>query len=161
MKNFAKKCCGVLALTLAFACVGCSGGAGGEQPKEYFELSAFTNNSDSDAYDSKYFYRNDFSLASADVFAMYVPEDRHADENGVDNYGGYYYLYGTPADINGQGAYVQSWGKDTDTSKKRVTNAVLRSKDLVDWELCGVFDGHSTTFDVATDWVNSVVCCSK
>jgi hypothetical protein len=132
-----------------------------QSPKEYFEVSAFTNNSDSEEFDSKYFYRNDFTLASADVFATYVPEGRHQDENGVDNYGGYYYLYGTPADINGQGAYVQAWGEDTDTSKKRVTNAVLRSKDLVDWELCGVFDGHSTIYDTAQDWINSGVAAPE
>lgn len=156
--------CGVCALAFLLSGVGCDQGGGESefvQAKEYFELSAFTDNTDSGAYDSKYFYRNDFNLASADVFATYVPEGRHENADGVDEYGGYYYLYGTPGDINGQGMYVERWGTDTSESKKRVTNPVLRSKDLVDWELCGVYKGHSTMYDLQTQWVNSGVAAPE
>ncbi|MBQ8884909.1 MAG: hypothetical protein IJY62_00825 [Clostridia bacterium] len=161
MKFLKKSLCAAFSLVFLLGSAGCGDEGSYEQPKEYFELSAFTDNSDSGAFDSKYFYRNDFTLASADVFAMYVPEGRHEDENGEDNYGGYYYLYGTPADINGQGMYVERWGEDTDASKKRVTNPVLRSKDLVDWELCGVYNGHSTMYDFANTWVNSGVAAPE
>jgi beta-xylosidase len=164
MKRINKAFSCILAITALVSCVGCSGGGdnGSYTPaKEYLELSAFTNNSDSEAYDSKYFYRNDFNLASADVFAMYVPEGRHLNENGEDLYGGYYYLYTTPGDINGQGMYVEAWGEQTETSKKRATNPVLKSKDLANWELCGVYKGHSTMYDFQTQWVNSGVAAPE
>jgi len=164
MGKFKRVLCGVLSIVALFGCAGCNADVGNEAytpTSEYFELSAFTDNTDNGAYDSKYFYRNDFNLASADVFAMYVPEGRHENENGEDEIGGYYYLYGTPADINGQGMYVQTWGTDTDTNKMRVTNPVLRSKDLVSWELCGVFDGHSTIYDWQQTWVNSGVAAPE
>ncbi len=73
---------------------------------------AYYDGVETDAYDSELFYRNDnlFSPA-ADPAVIWVPEDRHADQEGMEDVGGWFYMYFTSA-------------------KSRVA----RSKDLNNWE---------------------------
>lgn len=114
----------------------------------YFEMDAFTNNSASEAYDSEYFYRNEFRQYATDTSSIYVPEGRHADENGVDLYGGYYYMFPSGTNMGNHGMFTQRY--DTYSA----ANPVLRSKDLVEWELCGALnDGFSTRIDHDKDWI--------
>ncbi len=146
----------ILALGIMFCYAAC-GKNGYKESKEYFELSAFTDNSDTGAYDSKYFYRNDLTIFGADAACLYVPEGRHTDENGVDNYGGYYYMYPSGCTIGFQGLYYQT-ETDENGVQYKATNAVLRSKDLVNWELCGALDGSYSTRVETDDWpVNGIM----
>ncbi len=125
------------------------------QPSKYFELSAFTNNSDSDSYDSNYFYRNELNIFGADACCIYVPEGRHT-VNGVDNYGGYYYMYPSATNIGTQGLIMQT-NTDSNGIKYKATNPVYKSKDLVTWELCGAVDGTFSTRIELDDWAESGV----
>ena len=87
MKKMKRVLFGTLAATFLLSAVGCSGGDG--EVAAFFEMDAFTNNSVSEAYDSEYFYRNEFRQFGSDTSSIYVPAGRHTDENGVDLYGGY------------------------------------------------------------------------
>ena len=137
---------------VVFTATAACGKNGYKESKEYFELSAFTENSDGGAYDSKYFYRNDLTIFGADASCLYVPEGRHTNDEGIDEYGGYYYMYPTAGAVLGtQGLYAEI-KKDADGTEYRITNAVLRSKDLIDWELCGAVNGKFSTRIEMDDW---------
>ncbi|MGI5881394.1 MAG: family 43 glycosylhydrolase [Syntrophomonadaceae bacterium] len=105
--------------------------------KEYLEMSAFTNNSMNDPYDSKFFYRNDLKNFGGDAGVIYVSEEQDP------VYGGYYYLYHSGND----NMYAQDYGT------YYATIPVVRSKDLNDWELVGaVNNGFAAYIDKETDW---------
>ncbi len=155
--NVIKKATVLLSAAVFFTAAGC--GSGYTPPKAYFELSAFTNNSDSEEYDSKYFYRNDLKLFGADASCLYVPESRH-EKDGTDEYGGYYYMYPSSTNVGLKGLIAQRVdGTNTPYSDEKgtyfLTNAVYRSKDLVDWELCGAVDGTFSTKVYSDEWAYS------
>lgn len=91
------------------------------------ELDCFVNQSDSDEYDSSLFYRNDLYIFGGDPDVIWVSE-----EQGGEEYGGYFYMYTSGND----GVDLDDYG----TYKTVVT--CLRSKDLNDWELCGQNGGE-------------------
>lgn len=88
-----------------------------------FRLDAFKNDDASGAYDSSNFYRNDLTVFGGDADVLWVDE-----EQGGEEYGGYFYMYMSGND----GVPMQYF---PDGHKEAVT--VLRSKDLNDWQLCG------------------------
>lgn len=105
--------------------------------KECVEMSVFTKNSMNDAYDTRYFYRNDLKNFGGDAGCIYVSKEQDP------VYGGYYYLYHSAND----NMYAQDYGDHY------ATIPVVRSKDLNDWEICGVVDnGFSVYVDKETDW---------
>jgi len=111
-----------------------------EITKECVEMSAFTHNSMNDAYDTKYFYRNDLRNFGGDAGCIYVSEEQDP------IYGGYYYLYHSAND----NMYCQDYGDHY------ATIPVVRSKDLNDWEICGVVDnGFSVYQDKEKDWLTT------
>lgn len=99
-------------------------------------LAHFDGNSADGSYDSKYFYRNDFTLYGGDSQVIYVSEEQSQE------YGGYYYMYNSgsdwvPLQVIG--------GKDPHKS----VISCFRSKDLCDWERCGAVDnGMSVRFEM-------------
>ncbi|MBQ8884893.1 MAG: hypothetical protein IJY62_00745 [Clostridia bacterium] len=139
---------GVLSAVLLISCAGCGDSKGGDSIGEYFVLDAFTENSADGAYDSEYFYRNDFRQFASDTSSIYVPEGRHTDENGVDLYGGYYYLFPSGTNMGANGMFTQNYGEYS------AANPVLRSRDLVEWELCGALNGAFSTKIVPEDWIS-------
>ena len=127
----------------------------------FFELAAFTENSDSGAYDSEIFYRNDQTIFGADASCIYVPEGRHSNVYGEDKYGGYYYMYPSAGNVGLMGLFME---QENDQKEKLIdeegriykkTNPVYKSKDLVNWELCGAVDGKFSTVIYADDWAIS------
>lgn len=158
MKKIVKAISCLLLVGSLFVLASCNT-SGYTAPAEYFELSAFTNNSDNDAYDSKYFYRNDLQLFGADASCIYVPEGRHTDGTGNDEYGGYYYMYPSATNADGYKGLIAEY---YDGQYKRLsdengnyvaTSAVYRSKDLVDWELCGGVDGTFSIKYYDDSWI--------
>ena len=104
------------------------------------ELSAFTNNSALDEYDSKYFYRNDLKNFGGDAGVIYVSKEQSPE------YGGYYYLYHSSND----NMYID------DRGDHKSAIPVVRSTDLNSWEVCGAVDnGFSLYIDNATDWIDA------
>jgi len=137
-----KKCFSLVLVTLIglpLASCSSSGGTNSFEPptKECVEMSAFTNNSINDKYDSRYFYRNDLKNFGGDAGCIYVSKEQDP------VYGGYYYLYHSAND----NMYCQ------DYDDHYATIPVVRSKDLNDWEICGVVDnGFSVYVNKETDW---------
>lgn len=161
MRHIKKAVSVILAVVATFACSGCDGA---QDTQSVFKLAAFTNNSDADAYDSRYFYRNDMKLFGADASCVYVPEGRHQTEDGTDLYGGYYYMYPSATNVGLQGLINQTVDnqnqklQDENGNYYAKTNPVYRSKDLVDWELCGAVDGTFSTIVMEDDWALTGLC---
>ncbi len=82
------------------------------------------------SYNREMYYANQQSPNGADPGAIYVPEEQDP------VYGGYYYMY-----ITGQSA---------DNNKTYAFNCT-RSKDLINWELAGVYNGYAVEVEGA-DW---------
>lgn len=116
---------------------------------EGFELSAFTNGSVDDPYDSANFYRNDLTVFGGDADVIWVSEEEGQaladkgilNEDG-ESYGGWFYMYTSGND----GVYMQEY----ETHKAAVT--CLRSRDLNDWELCGMDGVRNDGFSAYVGW---------
>lgn len=133
-----KKIIGLTAFVLStvVGLFGCSGCSSSQLKAEGFRLSYF-DGMNVEEYDTSLLWRNTSEVAndgSGDGDVFYVSEE----EDGV--YGGYFYMYSTkrggvpstedgltPTPENGTAAYY---------------GYVLtsRSKDMVDWEMCGAVD---------------------
>ncbi len=87
------------------------------------------------SYDRDMYFSNRQELLGADPGAIYVPEERDP------VYGGYYYMY------------VTGWKVGETASRESVTYAYncARSKDLVNWEPAGAYDGAALKIS-STDW---------
>lgn len=82
--------------------------------KTYAQV-AYYDGVETDAYDSSLFYRNDNLFThAADPAVIWVPEERHAGQECMEDIGGRYYMYFTSTN-----------------------SCVARSKDLNNWELVG------------------------
>lgn len=102
---------------------------------DVFRLDHYNGVAEDGATDSKYFYRNDFSLITGDSQVIWVSEEQD------DEYGGYYYQYTSMCD----GVLLENFGGD-DPHRSAIT--CFRSKDLNDWEKCGAVDnGFSVRFE--------------
>ena len=116
-----------------------------EVAAEGFRLDAFTDGSVDGAYDSANFYRNDMTVFGGDADVIWVSE-----EEGGEEYGGWFYMYTSGND----GVYMQEYT----THKAAVT--CLRSRDLNDWELCGNDGVRNEGFSAYIDndeWIQSYV----
>ncbi len=124
-----------LLLAMSFAACGADiAGIGGS----YVRISYDTGVS-GDMYNTDLFYRNDQFAATPDPGVLYVPEGREG--------GGYYYMYTTEV------ATVDPDAVGMDTQQSAFW--VMRSKDLVDWELCGNVN-HGYAFAVNEEmWMES------
>lgn len=116
-----------------------------EAQAEGFRLDAFTDGSVDGAYDSANFYRNDLTVFGGDADVIWVSE-----EEGGEEYGGWFYMYTSGND----GVYMQEYS----THKAAVT--CLRSRDLNDWELCGndgVRNEGFSAYIENDEWIQSFV----
>ena len=107
---------GIMAAAL-FVCMvtGCSANT-----VDVFRLDHYNGVAEDGATDSKYFYRNDFSLITGDSQVIWVSEEQD------DEYGGYYYQYASMCD----GVLLENFGGD-DPHRSAIT--CFRSKDLNEW----------------------------
>ena len=114
-----------VALATSLMCLaGCGGG------EAAFALPHFDGVEEDGSFDTDLFYKNDFSLSSGDTGVLYVSE-----EQGGEEYGGYYYQY---CNIGLAPTYAFYDGEEVLTIL-----TCMRSRDLYDWELCGVVeDGY-------------------
>lgn len=105
---------------------------------EGFELSHYDGSDFSNGYDSDLLYKNTSEFLGGDSGVIWVSEEEDPE------YGGYFYQYmsecasvnngGTPDDIHGDIA------TDSSTAAYTTHIAISRSKDMYDWELCGVLN---------------------
>lgn len=109
----------VAALLLALSLAACGSGFAGVNG-DYVRIPYDTGESGG-MYNTDLFYRNDQHAATPDPGVLWVPEGRAG--------GGYYYMYTTEV------ATVDSGAVGQETQKSAFW--VMRSRDLVDWELCG------------------------
>lgn len=136
----------VLLICMVYVASGCSSNG------DFVEISYGTGMDEiTNYYNREMYYANLNETIAPDPCVIYVPEGRHTDENGIDNYGGYYYLYST------------RYFAGTGTPKMHYGISCARSKDLVNWEPAGVYyfyKDYMTSYAIAvpdTDdyWVNS------
>lgn len=123
----------ILAIGMCFSLSACN-----EDKLSGFELGHFDGSDTSNGYDSELLYQNTSEFLGGDSGVIWVSEEESSE------YGGYFYQYmsecasvqngGVPSDENGNAA--------TNESDAAYTShvAISRSKDLVDWELCGAVD---------------------
>ena len=122
-----------LACGLMFSFSGC-----GKVKVEGFELSHYDGSDFSNGYDSDLLYKNTSEFLGGDSGVIWVSEEEDPE------YGGYFYQYmsecasvnngGIPDDIHGDIA------TDSSTAAYTTHIAISRSKDMYDWELCGVLN---------------------
>lgn len=99
---------------------------------EGLELDCYVDKAGQKEMDSSLFYRNDLTVFGGDADIIWVSE-----EQGGEEYGGYFYMYTSGNDgvpLNDYGTY-------------RVACTALRSKDMNDWELCGQTGGENGIVD--------------
>lgn len=99
---------------------------------EGLELDCYVDEAGQEGMDSSLFYRNDLTVFGGDADVIWVSE-----EEGGEEYGGYFYMYTSGND----GVFLNDYG----TYKAACT--VLRSRDLNDWELCGQTGGENGIVD--------------
>ncbi len=106
---------------------------------DYFDGSGVTN-----GYDTELLYRNDCKVWGGDSCVLYVSPEQSAE------YGGWYYQYmSTNAYIDPTtSSFVGPDGK-----RYRQSTQILRSKDLVDWEICGAVDSGMGVLIAEDEWV--------
>lgn len=129
----------------AVLCLGGLSGCGGLTPsRENFLLSHFSGEDTSKGYDTELLYTNQSTVWGGDSSVLYVSEEQSAE------YGGWYYQYmSTNANINPTtSTFLAEDGKEY-----RESTQILRSRDLLDWEVCGAVDsGMGMLIDV-NEWV--------
>ena len=126
-----------LATLCAIICALCcfSGCGGKETNMDVFNLAHYNGVSADGSTDSRYFYKNDFTLIGGDSQIIYVSEEQDA------TYGGWYYQYMSMCD----GVLLENFGGD---DPHRSAIHCFRSKDLNDWERVGAVDnGYSVRFE--------------
>ena len=134
-----KKITAVLMAACTLICMtGCQKNV--EETADAFALPHYNGVATDGATDSKYFYRNDFSLSGGDDQIIWVSEEQDPE------YGGYYYMYNSDC----EGVYMMTFGGE-DPHKSSIS--CFRSKDLSHWERVGAVDnGFSVRFEM-DDWV--------
>ena len=113
-------------------------GCGGQEAA--FRLSHFNGETEDGSYDTDIFYKNDFALYGGDTGVIYVSEEQDP------VYGGYYYQYNSSVELMPQSV-------THDGVNGIAALGCTRSKDLVDWELCGSLGKGYSTFIASSDWV--------
>ena len=99
---------------------------------EGLELDCYVDEAGQEGMDSSLFYRNDLTVFGGDADVIWVSE-----EEGGEEYGGYFYMYTSGND----GVFLNDYGT------YRAACTVLRSRDLNDWELCGQTGGENGIVD--------------
>ena len=124
---------------------GCAGNGHGENAT--FVLSHYSGVDSSEVYDTELLYKNKSDVWGSDACVIYVPKERDK------VYGGYYYMYlSTNAGIDSN----QSTFVGEDGEIYRESTQVLRSKDLVDWEICGAVDSGMGVLIEEDGWVHNM-----
>lgn len=136
----------ILSVGMLFSFASCGDSLSG------FELGHFDGSDTSNGYDSDLLYKNTSEFLGGDSGVIWVSEEDD------EEYGGYFYQYmsecasvnnsGTPSDENGDIAHKPADAVYTSHI------AVSRSKDMCDWELCGVLNngfGLKTGMDAFTN----------
>ena len=113
---------------------------------EGLELDCYVDKAGQKEMDSSLFYRNDLTVFGGDADIIWVSE-----EQGGEEYGGYFYMYTSGND----GVPLNDYG----TYKAACT--VLRSKDMNDWELCGQTGGENGIVDGEDRKQNCIFMCIK
>ena len=143
-KNFSVVFVFVLAVSMLTACAD----ADTRVSKENFLLSYYDGSDTTNGYDTELLYNNDSYIWGADTGVIYVSEEQSAE------YGGWYYQYmsstGRIAPL-----YATFVAEDGNTYREAVQ--ILRSKDLVDWEICGAVDSGMGLMIGEDEWVYNYV----
>ena len=155
MKRLKRLCILALAALLLLSLTGC-GGESAAVILEGFALGHY-DASESDALDSRYFYRNDLNVIGGDADIECVPEERDP------VYGGWYYLYTSGNVANGMNTYWKESATQSATTREEAAERVdhkasltcLRSRDMNDWELCGAVDNGFSAYFESDSWVKS------
>ncbi len=131
-----KKFVTLCAFVCTFVCaLCCSSGCNSVTNIDVFRLAHYDGVSVDGSTDSRYFYKNDFTLIGGDSQVIYVSEEQDA------MYGGWYYQYMSMCD----GVLLENFGGD---DPHRSAIHCFRSKDLNDWERVGAVDnGYSVRFE--------------
>lgn len=135
-----------IAVLMCIACI-LSLTACSNEPKSSrnnYMLDYFDGSNSSGGYDTELLYKNDCKVWGGDSCVLYVSEEQSAE------YGGWYYQYmSTNAYINPTtSSFVGPDGK-----RYRQSTQILRSKDLVDWEICGAVDSGMGVLIAEDEWV--------
>lgn len=127
---------GLATLCAIICALCCFSGCGGKETNiDVFNLAHYNGVSADGSTDSRYFYKNDFTLIGGDSQIIYVSEEQDA------TYGGWYYQYMSMCD----GVLLENFGGD---DPHRSAIHCFRSKDLNDWERVGAVDnGYSVRFE--------------
>ena len=155
MKRLKRLCVLALAALLLLSLTGC-GGESAAVILEGFALGHY-DASESDALDSRYFYRNDLNVIGGDADIEWVPEERDP------VFGGWYYLYTSGNVANGMNTYWKEGTTQSATTREEAAERVdhkasltcLRSRDMNDWELCGAVDNGFSAYFESDSWVKS------
>jgi len=134
-----KKLLSILLVAItAISFVGCGGNGGSGVSLNGFELGHFDGSETSAGYDTDLLYKNTSEFLGGDSGVIWVSEEDDPE------YGGYFYQYmsecghvhnnNVPSNNQGETA------KDKNDAAYTSHIAISRSKDLYDWELCGVVD---------------------
>ncbi len=131
MKHIRKLVAALLLLCILLSVAGCAS----DGVLQYLDYNIGVDESGN--YNKDLFMQNGSDLMGADPGCVYVSEEEDPE------YGGYYYMYLTGYD----------YGNLTGTIGEVKTAAYLtyRSKDLNNWDVCGVYNGYSLRV-LETDW---------
>ena len=110
-----------------------------------FRLGHFDGSDLSNGYDTDLLYKNNSNYFGGDSGVIWVSEEQDAE------YGGYFYQY--MSDCGGV-ANPGSPSIDENGNKYWGHFVVSRSKDLVDWEICGAVDGWGLKITNPNSWCN-------
>lgn len=125
-----------------------------------YELAHFSPSADSESYDTDLLYKNLSQFWGGDSGVIWVSEEESPE------YGGYFYQYmsGCAGVYNGSlttdGIGCDVNGRPTEDPEKLDHYGFItctRSKDLNDWELCGVVDNGFCLKVMPDEWVLSSV----
>ncbi len=125
----------ILAVLLMVGILLLVAGCGSDGVLQYMEYG--TGVDENGNYNKELFMQNGSDLVGADPGCFYVSEEEDPE------YGGYYYMYLTGHDLGNLAGTIG----DAETA----AYMTYRSKDLNNWDVCGVFGGYSMEVKT-TDW---------
>lgn len=132
--------CAILATVLLMCATACI-------PYSDVQIVAQLNDADSNSnnkYDTSLFYCNNPTIFSADPSVIYISEEQDSE------YGGYFYLYQNIRSFMyiSDPRYDEAFGT---TGNYQLM--IMRSKNMSDWESCGVSNGFGLFYQ-SDSWIN-------
>lgn len=134
---------GIIAAVLCFGIAGC-GKTESKQEDTFVHLNYKTGMDGKKNYNSKLYGMNHNAVEGADPGCFYLSEE----EDPV--YGGYFYMYPTSFATNESASMKDEYYKENKISN--LLASCYRSKDLYNWERCGVLEKGFTCIIDEEDW---------